>query len=70
MMRLTTPQISALVSVRDHYAHGVYMPYANRIRSFEACKRRGLLEYRTVDQGHPRNGYALTDAGRAILKDN
>lgn len=67
-MKLTTPQLCALASVRNNSTHGAYMPYANRVRSFEACERRGLVEYRAVDQGHPRNGYALTDAGRDALK--
>ena len=72
-MKLTKPskaQIMALHRVRHHAVRGgTVMPYADEARSFEACERRGWLEYRSVDNGSPFNGYALTPAGRAALEE-
>lgn len=67
MTKLTEAQLSILKSVRTWSEYGTYMPFANQMQSINACVRRGLLEYRSVDQGAFRNGYALTEAGRAIL---
>lgn len=68
-MKLTKAQLGALRSVENWSERGTYMPSIARVRSFEAAERKGALEYRSVDRGSPRNGYALTDAGRAALKD-
>lgn len=68
-IRLTIPQKRALHTTVAFSEKGVYMPYANEARTFEACERKGVLEYRSVSDGHPRNGYALTKAGRDALAE-
>ena len=69
-MRLSEAQISALRTVqRLSDRGGTYMPFADGVRSFEACERKGLLVYRSVNDGSPYNGYALTESGRRALED-
>ncbi len=66
-MGVSPAQLSALKRVRTWAAGGTYMPFADEVLSFEACERKGLLEYRSVDNGATYNGYALTEAGIAAL---
>lgn len=66
---LTKAQLRALNSVVTHSQHGTYMPFADQMQSVNACVRKGFLEYRSVDQGFPRNGYGITDSGRLALKE-
>ena len=44
----------------------IYMPYADNVRSYEACERRGWLRSCSVSRGDAMNGYALTEAGEAV----
>ena len=68
--RLTKAQWAALRSlILWSGPGGVYMPYAGTMRSFEACERRGLVEWVRVEDGHPRNGYRITPAGRALFSE-
>lgn len=70
MNRKPSPaQLQALNAV---VAHGkgdpqIYMPYADAMRSFEACERRGWLRDCRVP-ADKTNGYALTEAGEAVRK--
>lgn len=64
--RLSEPMRQGLWLVRMWAkTGGTYMPYASQSRTFEALERRGLVTFRSVDEGSPYNGYALTDEGRA-----
>jgi hypothetical protein len=66
--KLTMAQRSALGSVALWSGPGgIYMPYPRAMQSFLACERRGLVEWVRVEDGHPRNGYRLTDAGRKAI---
>lgn len=62
-------QMTALRLTRTWSERGTYMPDFVCARSFDACVRHGWLEYRSVDQGSPYNGYALTKKGDLLLKD-
>ena len=65
--RVTEAQKRALHSVATWSEHGTYMPMDAQMRTFEACERKGLVEWRSVEGGSTYNGYALTEAGIAIL---
>lgn len=67
-MTVSDAMKAALGLIRDWSRSGTYMPRASAERTFEALQRRGLVEWRSVDNGSARNGYALTEAGRAILE--
>lgn len=62
-------QLAALQCVADHGVGDppIYMPYADSMRSFEACERRGWLRDCRVP-ADKMNGYALTEAGEAVRK--
>lgn len=66
-MKPSPAQMAALRMVQAWANRGTYMPFAANVRSYEACEHHGWLEYRSVDQGSPYNGYALTAAGRELL---
>ena len=70
MTRKPSPaQLQALNAVAIHGtgSPAIYMPYADVVRSFEACERKGWLRECRVP-ADPYNGYTLTEAGEAVRK--
>lgn len=65
MKKLSDVQISALRAVKTWGP--IYMPYSDQDRTYASLARRELVEWRRVDDGHKKNGYALTSAGMDYL---
>lgn len=70
MTKPSPAQRQALLTVRRHATEGTYMPYADGVRPFEACERKGWLIYRHIGEpGIRLNGYELTAEGAAQIAD-
>lgn len=71
-VKISTPQAKALRTVKQH-AKGedgcrTYMPYRDQMATFQALERKGLVQYRRIEEPEVRySGYQLTEAGERFV---